>query len=235
MSIRYRILSSSSNSADDCCRSYVTIVASPPLHPCRQCIQSSSNNGGITNGLDSSDDDNFRHHRLNTSCLQHNYEIHFSYNLLSPYPPFLPSLNMVIDNCVVFNSGDGVRCLVFNVCQKLRLFDSSSHNNSNTNISILSNVSSTITSNNNQRNNDNANVEINTCASSDNQHYSNVNTSNNNDYNIDYDSTKDSNSIIDNTRFHKLTVLEIPNAIRCIRQVYYAMSNDNSSEISGMC
>lgn len=231
-SIYCRILSSSSHSTGDCCRSYVTIVATPPLHPCRRCIQNSSSNEEIVDGLDSSDDDNFRHQRLSSLCLKHNYEIHFSYNLLSPYPPFLPSLNMVIDNCVIFNSGDGVRCLIFNVYQKLKLFDPSSYNHRNTNYSISSNESNTIISSNSQRNVNNPITETNMGVDGDNKHCGNIDTSNNDSYSINYDRVKDSNSIIDNVRLHKLTVLEIPNAIRCIRQVYYAMPNDSNSEIS---
>ncbi|EDV23475.1 uncharacterized protein TRIADDRAFT_58134 [Trichoplax adhaerens] len=230
---------SSSSSSDDCCRSYITIVATPPLHPCRLCNRNFDSSVRTISNLDSSDDDTYRHQNLNLLCLHHNYEIHFSYNLLSPYPPFLPSLNMVIDNCVIFNSGDGVRCLIFEVYPKAKLLTASSHNYKNFGRSSSPVGSNRIYDNLDQPNS-NYDVKMNLTMNDHNNQHNKGDKSNIEDGATEYgnsnkcisDGIQNSDSKTVNNRFHKLTLLEIPNAVRRIRQVYYAMPDESNLEIS---
>lgn len=47
-------------------------------------------------------------------CLQHSYIVHLKYDLLSPYPVFIPSLCLRLKNVILFNTGDQLVALTVN-------------------------------------------------------------------------------------------------------------------------
>lgn len=77
---------------------HVTILAKPSLNVCDGCRKAK-----------------FKCSNSEGRCLRHGFSAHFRFELTSPYPFFLPTISLKINDVAVFNTGDGLVALCFDV------------------------------------------------------------------------------------------------------------------------
>ncbi|KAM7287761.1 uncharacterized protein ISCGN_031452 [Ixodes scapularis] len=85
----------------DSCHCYLTLAAVPPLRPCPDCARMQ---------LHERPKHPQRERRPSLEspprCLRHSFTVHASFQLVSPCPPFLPSVCMRRNHAVLLNTGD---------------------------------------------------------------------------------------------------------------------------------
>lgn len=85
----------------DSCHCYLTIAAVPPLRPCSDCTQMQ-----LPKSLEHPHCERQPSQESQPRCLRHSFTVHASFQLVSPCPPFVPSVCMRRNDAVLLNTGD---------------------------------------------------------------------------------------------------------------------------------
>ncbi|XP_067004415.2 uncharacterized protein [Anabrus simplex] len=85
-------------------RSYLTITTVPSLNKCQDCsvVAASYEEEDLAANWDTC---------VRFSCLKHSLTVHSTFDVVSPYPKFEPSVSMKRDGMVVFNTGNQLHVL----------------------------------------------------------------------------------------------------------------------------